>query len=296
MMEESETWIPKTASSRWRIVSRNSVSASRWAAVPESVVNYDFTGSGYSRGHMVQSFNRTITLPDNASTYLTSNILPQAAANNGGPWGDFEYYTNGRAFNGEEVYLLAGGVWSQSPATLKDAGMVAIPDWTWKVAVFMDRDETLADIGSLQDLEVIAILTPNRTEPGVPGTVDGIQGDWEAYEVEVDVIEALTDYDVLALLPDALEGQMESGFDALAAAFDAAVDAGAVAPPAENALSAQLRQVAKHLEEGRREQAAKRLETFLTQLDVFERDGKLTAAAAASLRAEAERVLAVLNA
>ncbi len=267
-------------------------------ALPASaphVINFDYTGSGYSRGHLVQSFDRTVTLPDNASTYLTTNIIPQAAANNTGPWGDFEYYINGRAFAGEEVYVIAGGVWTPDAPTLKDEGKVAIPSWTWKVAVFLGRDETLADVHSLDDLEVTAIMTPNRLEPGVDGTVDGIKGDWESYRVEVDQIEAATGYDLLSLLPDELEAQIESGLDGLSAAFGGFVADGAIDLPAENALSQELEQALMQLERGRPELAAQRLDTFLNLLRVFERNGKITSEAAAALRAEVEHVLTAIT-
>lgn len=260
-----------------------------------AVVNFDFTGSGYSRGHMTQSFNRTVTLPDNAATYYTTNILPQAAANNGGPWGDFEFYTNGRAFDGEEVYLVAGGEFGRHPSTLKGEGKVQIPDWTWKVAVFLGPDETLDDVESLDDLEVIAIRTPNRIEPGVDGTTDGISDRWEDYVVEVDEIEARTGYDLLDLLDDGLEVRLESGFDVLESTFDAQVEAGALRRGAQAALGAQLRGTVRKLERGWTRLAILQLGVFKGLLRVFERAGGITAEAAAVLDAEAAAVLEVLR-
>ena len=264
------------------------------ASAPQ-VLNFDYTGSGYSRGHVLQSFTRTRTLPDNAATYLTTNIIPQASANNGGPWGAFESYTNNRASAGNEVYIIAGGIWGPNPPTLKDEGKVSVPNWTWKVAVFVDRDETLADVRSLDDLEVVAIITPNRLESGVPGSVDGISGDWQDYVVEVGQIEAATGYDLLALLPDAFEEQLETGFDDLAAEFQELVADGALHRGAERALGAQLNNAARHLARGRTAQPAQSVETFLHLLDRFERGGKVGAADAERLRAMAGEVLAVLG-
>lgn len=258
------------------------------------VVNFDYTGSGYSRGHVTQSFNRTATLPDNAATYYTSNILPMTSANNSGPWGDFENYTTNRARNeGAEVYVIAGGEYAANAPTLKDQGRVAIPSWTWKVAVFLDRDETLADVATRDDIELIAIRTPNRAEAGVDGSVTGISRDWETYVIEVDELEALVGYDVLALLPDAIEAIVESGFDELEDAYAALVPS--LRREVAHALGQQLDQAALHLAEGRPAQAIDRLETFLTQLDVFQRNRKLSAADAETLRAEAHRVLGTLR-
>lgn len=261
------------------------------------VVNFDYTGSGYSRGHMTQSFNRTATLADNATTYLMTNILPQAAANNTGPWASFETYTTDRALAGEEVYIIAGGQYSPNPPTLKNEGKVAIPDYTWKVAVFLDRDKGLADVSSISDIEVIAIRTPNRIEPGVPGSVvDEITtNDWRAYVVTVDEIEAAIGYDLLALLPDDIESLVESGFPAFATLFDDAVASGAVGAGASAALGAHLRGAEQQLVRGRRALAVRQIEIFVRLLNVFENNGKVTPAAAAALRAEAGRLTRVLG-
>ena len=257
------------------------------------VVNFDYTGSGYSRGHVTQSFNRTVTLPDNAATYYTSNILPMSNANNSGPWGDFESYTTNRARNeNAEVYIVAGGQYADAAPTLKDAGRVAIPSWTWKVAVFVDRDETLADVLTRGDAEIVAIRTPNRLEAGVDGSVVGISRQWEDYVVEVDEIEAWIGYDLLALLPDAIEAIVESGFDELEDAY-AGVES-TLRQEVANAIGQQLQQAAFHLAEGREAQAIDRLETFLDQLAVFERNRKLDVTTAERLRAEAAEVMEVL--
>ena len=261
------------------------------------VVNFDYTGSGYSRGHLTMSVNRSATLPDNASTYLTTNILPQASANNGGPWLSFENYVNDRARGGEEAYVIAGGEYGPSPATLKDEGKVAIPDYTWKVAVFVARDATLASVTSAADLEVIAIRTPNRIEPGVRGSVQDemVGSDWRSYRVLVDEIEAATGYDLLALLSDALEPQLESGFDVLAARLGVLAASDAVSLPVANALSAQLDQASKRLEKGDAGQAIQRLETFRRQLQVFERTGGIPTGAATELGGLAADVVEVLG-
>ncbi|HYH80327.1 MAG TPA: DNA/RNA non-specific endonuclease, partial [Longimicrobium sp.] len=135
------------------------------------VVDFDYRNSGYDRGHMVQSESRTTTDQENASTFLLTNIVPQAGENNQGPWSKFENYLNDLArTNGKEIYVVAGGEYSASPATLKGEGKVAIPEFTWKVAVIMDGGEGLANVSSTGDLQVIAIRMPNLTTPDVPGS------------------------------------------------------------------------------------------------------------------------------
>lgn len=167
------------------------------------IVTSDYTGSGYSRGHMVMSEQRTQTDPENASTFLMTNILPQLQDMNGGPWLKFEIYANDLTrINGREVYNIAGGLYSASPATLKGEGKVAIPTHTWKIIVVMNGGQGLADVTSASSIQVIAVSMPNAA---------GIQANnWPMYRVSVDALEAATGYDFLALLPDDIEAEVEA--------------------------------------------------------------------------------------
>src|SRR4051812_49020661 len=51
-----------------------------------------FSGSGYDRGHMCPSADRTDSRADNDAVFLMSNIIPQAALQNENIWADFESY------------------------------------------------------------------------------------------------------------------------------------------------------------------------------------------------------------
>jgi DNA/RNA endonuclease G (NUC1) len=160
-----------------------------------------FHGYGIDRGHMVRSFDRTTGSLDNAYTYLFDNIVPQTADLNQGPWARFENFLGDEArFNGREVYIITGVAGNKG--TLKDQGRVVIPTSTWKVAVLLPRDQGLNSIRDYRDLEVMAVNMPN--EPGVR------EVDWQTYLTTVDAIETLTGYDLLALLPDDVEGAVES--------------------------------------------------------------------------------------
>lgn len=184
----------------------------------DRVVDFDYRGSGYNRGHVVQSFNRTTTDQENASTFLMTNILPQAAENNQGPWLAFESYLNDLARQqGKEIYVIAGGEYDPNPETLKGEGKIAVPAFTWKIAVVMEGGEGLCDVRSANDLEVVAVRMPNDTV-----SARGIRDNpWRMYETTVDKIEAATEYDFLAELPDAVEQGVESGVSGLVAEVNA---------------------------------------------------------------------------
>jgi DNA/RNA endonuclease G (NUC1)/PKD repeat protein len=161
-----------------------------------------FHGYGIDRGHLARSFDRTSASFDNATTFYFSNIIPQAADLNQGPWAIMENYLGDLARNqNREVYIVAGVAGSKG--TLKNEGKITIPENVWKVAVILPRDKGLDDIKSYQDLEVIAVVMPNKA--GVRNV------DWQSYKTTVDAVEALSGYDLLAKLPNQVEIAVESG-------------------------------------------------------------------------------------
>jgi DNA/RNA endonuclease G (NUC1)/PKD repeat protein len=186
------------------------------------VVDFDYRNGGYDRGHMVQSESRTTTDQENATTFLLTNILPQGAENNQGPWSKFENYLNDLArINGKEIYVVAGGEYSAHPGTLKGEGKVAIPDYTWKVAVIMNGGQGLANVHSTADLQVIAVKMPNLTDSSAVATSVGMRNNpWEQYQVTVDQIERETGYDLLNALPNQIEILVEANDRAPVAATD----------------------------------------------------------------------------
>jgi DNA/RNA endonuclease G (NUC1)/polyhydroxyalkanoate synthesis regulator phasin len=179
-------------------------------ALPGSFFHYtmaDYTGAGaiagfgIDRGHLARSFDRTSASLDNAFTFYFSNIVPQAADLNQGPWAIMENYLGDLArFSNKEVYVIAGVAGNNG--TVKNEGHIVIPSSTWKVAVIMPRDHGLADIVDYRDIEVIAVNMPNM--PGIRNV------DWNSYRTTVDAIESLSGYDLLALLPDKIENIVEA--------------------------------------------------------------------------------------
>ena len=179
-------------------------------ALPAAFPRYttaDYTGAaaingyGIDRGHLARSFDRTAASLDNARSFYFTNIVPQASDLNQGPWSDLEFYLGDLVrTGGKEVYVIAGVAGNKG--TVKNEGKIVIPESTWKVAVIMPHDEGLADVVDYRDLDVIAVNMPN-----IPGIRNA---NWETYKTTVDAIEALTGYDLLALLPDKTEDAVEA--------------------------------------------------------------------------------------
>ncbi|HET9426217.1 MAG TPA: DNA/RNA non-specific endonuclease [Gemmatimonadaceae bacterium] len=172
----------------------------------QRIVDSDYVGGGYDRGHMVQSESRTSTHSENASTFLMTNILPQAANNNQGPWLGFENFLNDRArVDGRQVYVVAGGEYGPNPATLKNEGRVAIPDYTWKVAIVVNNGAGLGDVHTTSDITVYAIRIPNLLATAPPKN-----NNYAPFITTIDDVEARTGYDFFAALPDNIERIVEA--------------------------------------------------------------------------------------
>ena len=168
----------------------------------------DYTGAaaingfGIDRGHLARSADRTSASLDNARTYYFSNIIPQSSELNQGPWAIMENFLGDAArLQNREVYIVAGVAGSRG--TVKNEGLITIPAFVWKVAVILPRNQGLANVVTGTEPEVIAVIFPNSK--------DGLNSDWTTYKTTVDAVEELSGYDLLSLLPDAIETQLESG-------------------------------------------------------------------------------------
>jgi endonuclease G len=175
------------------------------------VQSFDFSGSGFDRGHMVPNADRDkeTSVPINQATFLMSNMVAQAPDNNQGPWAQFEEYLRALAGTTNEIYIVAGptgigGTGSNGGVTATVAnGHVTVPERTWKVALVLSKapGDDLARVSC--ETRTIAINMPN---------VQGIRNDpWENYLTTVDAIEALTGYDLFSSLPLAIQACVEAG-------------------------------------------------------------------------------------
>jgi endonuclease G len=88
----------------------------------------DYNNSGYDRGHMAPSADRTKNQADNSATFLLTNIIPQAPDNNQGPWADLEDYCRELVSQGKELYIIAGP-FGKSEAIA--SGKITVPTKTW---------------------------------------------------------------------------------------------------------------------------------------------------------------------
>lgn len=141
-------------------------------------------GTGWDRGHMTPSADRTLNRSNNEVTFRMSNIIPQASQNNQGLWANFEDYCRGLAADGDEVVIISG------PAQFTGARLnnqMSIPGSVWKIAVEIPSatSSVPANERITTNARVIALLTPN-TSVGL--------GPWQSYITSVEQIEDVTGF------------------------------------------------------------------------------------------------------
>jgi len=146
-------------------------------------------GTGYDRGHMCPSADRTTSVADNDATFFMSNMIPQASKNNQGLWATFEGYCRGLASGGSEVLITCGP--GDFGATSISNGM-KLPGSVWKVIVVAPSGTALASSKVTSACRVIAIHTPNTAS---------VSSNWTDYITTVEEIEATTGYTFFSSLP-----------------------------------------------------------------------------------------------
>jgi len=164
----------------------------------------DYKRSGYTRGHMVASGERSGNARANATTFVYTNVVPQAEKNNAGPWNHFEHYYRDLAAEGHEVYLMAGGVFGPNPQRI-GGNQVAVPEATWKVAVVLEKGQTIHDIN--ENTRIISIVVPNENR-----TVR-IGHNWDRYRVTAKQIQDMTGTELLTALPVGLRTTLLNKID-----------------------------------------------------------------------------------
>ncbi|KAM3112793.1 DNA/RNA non-specific endonuclease [Phormidesmis sp. 146-33] len=168
----------------------------------------DYTGSGFSRGHLSRSGDRSANTTDNCATFFMTNIVPQTQDQNGGPWLQLENLSRELAEQGKELYIISGplgegGTGLKGKMTrIKDK--VTVPATVWKVVVILDKPG-LGVRGVTSKTRVIAVNMPNIT---------GIQNDsYTKYLTTVDELERLTGYDFLSDVPQNIQAAIEAKKD-----------------------------------------------------------------------------------
>ena len=167
----------------WRLVASDIGDTERSQFYADSEINTpspkDYTNSGYDRGHLCPSKDRSDIPENNKAVFTMLNIIPQAGDNNRGPWEKAERFERDLVLADREVYVVAGGAGSQD--TLKG---IDVPEFTWKLIVALERGKTFPD--GQENAQVFAVIIPNH---------EGVRDDrWQQYQTSAAEIEQKTGY------------------------------------------------------------------------------------------------------
>ncbi|HEX8844238.1 MAG TPA: DNA/RNA non-specific endonuclease [Pyrinomonadaceae bacterium] len=168
-----------------------------------------YSGSGFDRGHMTPSGDRTFSFEENSATFVMTNMVPQASDNNQNTWEGLESYSRTLVGQGNELYIISGGHGQGGTGrngflTTVDQGRVVVPAKTWKVILVLPAasGDDVARVTS--QTRTIAVIVPNE---------QGVNPDWRNYVVSVDEVEALTGYNFFSNVPENIQNIIEANAD-----------------------------------------------------------------------------------
>lgn len=125
-----------------------------------------YTSTGFDRGHLCPSADRTSTVVANSSTFLMTNMMPQAPNLNQGPWDELESHIRSLVGGNKEAYIVSGNFGAGGYLTAGnvvntvDGGRVTVPRKVWKVVLLMPKgnnDLTRIDTS----VTILAVNMPN---------------------------------------------------------------------------------------------------------------------------------------
>lgn len=161
----------------------------------------DYAGSGFDRGHLCPSADRSDAVANNTETFLMSNMAPQTAKLNRQTWRFLEEYTRAQIKRNHEAYVIAGCYGENGRIRNK----ITIPTNCFKIIVFLPEGNN--DLSRIRaTTRVIAVDMPNTED---------LSNRWRTFRTSVDTIEQVTGYDFLSTVPDNIESAIESRTDAV---------------------------------------------------------------------------------
>jgi len=169
-----------------------------------------YSGSGFDRGHNCPSADRTSSVDANSSTFLMTNMIPQAPLMNQQTWAIMEDSLRRLVSLGNEIYIImgsygAGGTGTNGFATTVNGGHVTVPATVWKVAlVIPNGNNDSSRVDATSRLIAVSISNANNST-----------GSWKNYRTSVDAIEAATGYNLFDRLTVALQAVLEARVDNL---------------------------------------------------------------------------------
>ena len=159
-----------------------------------SATHYDYTYSGYDRGHMVPAGDMKWNEQAMQECFYMTNIIPQKKALNSGAWNKLEQKIRNWAERDSALIVLTGPIVKPEDLanTIGDINVV-VPGNIFKVVL----------APYVTPMRAIAFIYPNEKA----------KGGLDKHVVSVDAVEEATGMDFFSVLPDDVETVIESTSD-----------------------------------------------------------------------------------
>jgi endonuclease G len=133
------------------------------------ITQHDYTGGGFDRGHMCPHSDRAANQEMSFSTFVMTNIIPQAPNVNRKAWAQMEDYCRELVRHHDRLYIIAGpvGQGGRGSRGYRDTlaeGRVVVPSACWKLVV--DVPDTGVDNPAAirADARVLTVEMPNDND------------------------------------------------------------------------------------------------------------------------------------
>ncbi len=154
---------------------------------------YDYSYSGYDRGHMAPAGDMKWSRDAMHATFSLANICPQAHSLNSGSWKKLEEKCRTWAKADSSIIIVCGPVLTDNIREYIGDTRVAVPKRFFKV-ILAPHANPMRGIG---------FIMPN----------DKVPGGMQAAAVSIDDVEKVTGLDFFSSLPDDIETEVEKQCD-----------------------------------------------------------------------------------
>jgi endonuclease G, mitochondrial len=203
----------------WRLTATDIGRSPRFPFLPDDslpsdfkhVLPEDYSGDGFDRGHMCNHADRSANDDMSKSTFVMTNMIPQASNCNQKGWNSLEMYCRDVAKQGKTLYIISGPY--GTGGTSKDGyrtiigknTQINVPAKCWKVIMVLDSGpgDDIQKVNSKTRL--IGVVMPNDMSVGAV---------WDGYRVSVASVEKLTGYKFFDKVPASVITPLKNKVDA----------------------------------------------------------------------------------
>ena len=226
----SMEWCNDSLANRWTCYTihngNNETNVSRYegdfmteTTIPQSyrTKHDDYTGSGYSRGHLCPSAVRLCSVEQNKHTFSTANIHPQWQSHNAGIWERMETQERkwgGYDINGDQYSIICDTLYVVKAATIGDVTLNGITSkgvYDTKTSstktnahLYVPKYFYMAFLARTGNTYKALAFWTEHTNDAQSGTA------LSSYVISIDELERRTGIDFFCNLPDDIEATVEA--------------------------------------------------------------------------------------